>query len=325
MDTIDGKKISVITNYVTEVFSENDWFTFGQITGRLDVVGNHPRLLRSLSFGDDDYYCCAAKIVDSILAADIDLIPVIIDHFDIDLWYQQKHPDKYQRVFLQSAISSADFWKEGYLKVFISHLSSNRSRVSALKDSLADWGISAFIAHEDIEASREWRDEVEAGLETMEVLIAVVEPKFKDSDWCAQEVGFALGRKIDVIPLRAGQDPFGIFGKYQGVQIKNKFPNEVAKEVAKLLLKKPKHRSKLLQGTGRAFSNAPSKKKIELIKLLDTWSVVTDAELKLLLERVSLSNAEKSPLKTLITQVGAFAPIDFKVSMDDEWDDDVPF
>jgi hypothetical protein len=42
-------------------------------------------------------------------------------------------------------------------------------------------------------------NEVEAGLETMEVLIAEVEPGFKESDWCAQEVGFALGRHIDVM------------------------------------------------------------------------------------------------------------------------------
>ena len=62
----------------------------------------------------------------------------------------KKHPDKYQRVFVNSSIASADFWAEGFLKVFVSHLSSNRSNMSALKASLADWGISAFIAHEDI-------------------------------------------------------------------------------------------------------------------------------------------------------------------------------
>ena len=90
----------------------------------------------------------------------------------------------------------------------------------------------AFIAHEDIEASKEWRDEVEAGLETMEVLVAVVEPGFKESDWCAQEVGYALGRKIDIIPLRAGLDPFGFFGKYQGIQIKGKYPEMSWKKIA---------------------------------------------------------------------------------------------
>ncbi len=199
MDPIDIKKISVITNYATASFSNKDWVTFGQITGSLKVIEDHARLLRSLSFGDEDYEYHAAKVINDILSANTSLIPFVIEHFDIDLWYQQKHPDKYQRLFTSSAIVSADFWMDGYLKVFISHLSSNRHRTSVLKDSLSDWGISAFIAHEDIEPSKEWRNEVEAGLETMEVLVAVVEPGFKESDWCSQEVGFALGRKIDII------------------------------------------------------------------------------------------------------------------------------
>ena len=124
-----------------------------------------------------------AEVLEKIFSADSSLISDVIDHFDIDLWYQQKEPEKYQRVFVGSTITSADFWKEGYFKMFVSHLSSNRERMSALKVDLDKWGVSAFIAHEDIEASKEWRDEVEAGLETMEVLVAAVEPGFKESDW----------------------------------------------------------------------------------------------------------------------------------------------
>lgn len=85
---------------------------------------------------------------------------------------------------------------------------TDKGRMSAMKSALTSWGISSFVAHEDIQASREWRDEVEAGLETMQVMVAVVQPGFKESDWCAQEVGYALGRKIDIIPVRAGVDPF---------------------------------------------------------------------------------------------------------------------
>jgi hypothetical protein len=179
-----------------------------------------------MGFGDDDYDYCVAEVLDKIFTQDSSLIPDVIDHFDIDLWYQQKDLEKYRRVFLDSTVSSADFWTDGYLKLFISHLSSNKARMSAMKASLAKWGISAFIAHEDIEPSRKWMDEVETGLETMEVMVTVVEPGFRDSDWCDQEVGFALGRKIDIIPLRAGLDPYGFFGKFQGIQIKGKYPED---------------------------------------------------------------------------------------------------
>lgn len=306
MDSSERKKVAIIATYIIQSFSDNDWYSLGQVTGKLKAVTDHPRLFRSLSFGDDDYPNCVAEVLDTIFSEDNRLIPEVIDYFDIDLWYQQKDPEKHKKIFVSSAIKSADFWKDGYIRMFVSHLSSNRERMSALKLSLANWGISAFIAHEDIEASREWRDEVEAGLESMDVLVAVVEPGFKESDWCVQEVGFALGRKIDIIPLRAGLDPFGFFGKYQGIQVKGKNPARVANEIAQTLLKKPQHRDKLLQSMSKAFASLQSKSKTALIELLDSWSIATDQQLKVLMEQASLSEFERNSLKNLIGRVGAF-------------------
>ena len=324
MNSEERKKVSVISKYAIESFNEGDWLTLGQITGKVKEITEHGRLLRSLSFGDDDYSFCVAEVLDTLFSDEPNLISEVIDHFDIDLWYQQKHPDKYQRVFLESKITSADFWSDGYIKLFVSHLSSNRSRMSALKASLSHWGICAFIAHEDIEASREWRDEVEAGLESMEILAAVVEPGFRESDWCAQEVGYALGRKVDIIPLRAGLDPFGFFGKYQGIPIKGKTPDVVANEIAKLLLKKPKHRDKCVQSLGKALITQESGKKVQLVEMLDEWSVVTDDQLKNLLESASLSKYEQEKLKNIIVRVGAYKPQP-KAPDYSDFDDDIPF
>lgn len=324
MDALERKKVSVITKYAIESFTEGDWYTLGQITGKLDVVTEHPRLFRSMSFGDDDYDYCVAQVLDTIFSDDSNMIGEVIDHFDIDLWYQQKDPEKYQKVFFASKVASADFWVEGQLKVFISHLSSNKDRMSAMKAELAHWGISAFIAHEDIEPSREWMNEVEAGLETMEVLVAVVEPGFKESDWCAQEVGYALGRHIDIIPLRAGLDPFGFFGKIQGVQIKGKVATAVATEIVRLLLKKPKHRDKLLRAMGKAFRSLQSEQKTEVFDLLDSWSVATDAQIKMLLENSSLSDFERDRLKHLVSRVEAFKPQEPEQAATDD-EDEIPF
>lgn len=323
MTPIERKKIAVITKYAIESFTEGDWFSLGQITGHLGLISEHPRLLRSMSFGDDDYDYCAAEILDKIFNNDSSLIQDVVDHFDIDLWYSQKDPEKHKRVFGISPAREADFWHEGYLKAFISHLSSNKARMSALKLSLSHWGISAFVAHEDIEVSREWRDEVEAGLETMDVLIAVVEPGFKESDWCAQEVGFALGRRIDVVPLRAGLDPYGFFGKYQGIQIKGKAPKDVADEITEALLKKPQHRALLLLSMPKAFSPLPSSKKIELLSALDSWSIATDQQIKAILEQAALSDYEKTALKVVIDRVGAFKAVARSTAAD--FEDEIPF
>jgi hypothetical protein len=151
----------------------------------------------------------------------------------------------------------------------------------------------------------------------------IVEPGFKESDWCAQEVGFALGRKIDILPLRAGLDPYGFFGKYQGIQIKGKPPQQVANEIAQTLLKKPQHRNKLLQSMSKSFASLRSSKKTELIMLLDSWSIATDLQLKVLMEQSSLSDFEKKSVKDLIGRVGAFKVPEPLASSDDI--DDIPF
>ncbi|ADG68839.1 hypothetical protein Plim_3017 [Planctopirus limnophila DSM 3776] len=323
MNSANRKKVAVITSYVQQSFSESDWYAIGQLTGQLNTISGHSRLLRALNFGDDDYSGCAAEVLDRIFSANESAIDEVIDHFDIDLWYQQKSPEKYNRLFSAAASSSADFWKSGFLKLFVSHLSSNKTRMSALKAGLATWGISAFIAHEDIEASREWRDEVEAGLETMDVLAAVVEPGFKESDWCVQEVGYALGRKIDVIPLRAGLDPFGFFGKFQGIQIKGRLPEQVACDITQVLLKKPQYRERLIQSISIAFSTLASEKKIENINTLDEWSILTDIQLKTVVEQAAMSGAEKQAAKNLIARIGAFKAAEVEVNLPD--DDDIPF
>jgi hypothetical protein len=43
------------------------------------------------------------------------------------------------------------FWRKGMMRLFISHLASNRKFAAELQDALSVFGISAFVAHNDIE------------------------------------------------------------------------------------------------------------------------------------------------------------------------------
>lgn len=40
---------------IVKEFRSSDWIEVGVLTDSSDVIEKHPRLLRSLSFGDDDY------------------------------------------------------------------------------------------------------------------------------------------------------------------------------------------------------------------------------------------------------------------------------
>lgn len=56
---------------------------------------------------------------------------------------------------------------------------------------------------------------------------------FKESEWCDQEVGYALGKGVLCIPLsKNGQMPYGFMGKIQAIKIhRGENAQEVVQEV----------------------------------------------------------------------------------------------
>lgn len=115
-------------------------------------------------------------------------------------------------------LSAPSFWREGFLRLFISHVSTIKEEAAALSEELGNYGVSGFVAHVDIEPTKEWEDEIRMGLSTCDALAALLTPEFHESRWTDQEVGVAVGRGILVIPVRLGMDPYGFIGRYQGLQ-----------------------------------------------------------------------------------------------------------
>jgi hypothetical protein len=110
-------------------------------------------------------------------------------------------------------------WSPDRIRVFISHTSAHRAEVGAMARELDGVAFSCFVAHDAIEPSRSWQDVIELALRTCDVVIAYVTPDFSESRWCDQEVGWALGREIVVVPLKVGADPYGFFGSYQALRL----------------------------------------------------------------------------------------------------------
>jgi hypothetical protein len=140
----------------------------------------------------------------------------------------------------------ATFWEPFHFKLFLSHLSSFKKTTGQLQTVLRRYGISAFVAHVDIEPTKEWLDEIEAGLYSMDALAAILMSGFKESNWTDQEVGVAVGRGVLIIPIMKGLNPYGFISKYQGLNAQGKTVSEVAEDIFRILLNSPKTRSKML-------------------------------------------------------------------------------
>lgn len=123
------------------------------------------------------------------------------------------------------------YWTPGTLRVFISHLSAKQAKAGLLQDALDEHGMSSFVAHRDVHPTLEWQAEIETALQTCELMVALIHPDFHDSDWCDQEIGWALGRGIPVFTVRIGADPKGFVSRFQAFTGAGKKPEAIASEI----------------------------------------------------------------------------------------------
>lgn len=64
------KELIDIKNQIAKHFSKSDWLDLGYTLGSYDVIEGHSRLLRSLSFGDDDYEGNILEVLTEIIKKD---------------------------------------------------------------------------------------------------------------------------------------------------------------------------------------------------------------------------------------------------------------
>lgn len=162
------------------------------------------------------------------------------------------------------------FWSSSSARVFLSHLASMKVATTQLREELSKLGISAFVAHVDIEPTKEWQVEIESALATMDGLIALLSPGFKQSNWCDQEVGVAIGQRLPIVSVRLGLDPYGFIGKYQAVQGVGKDHRTLARELYDIFMLNPsigpKITSALVKMLSESCSFDESKRLIALIE-----------------------------------------------------------
>ncbi|WP_167726685.1 hypothetical protein [Cryobacterium sp. TMT3-29-2] len=108
------------------------------------------------------------------------------------------------------------------LRLFASHLTTQKVFLHQVADNLRLWKISLFVAHDDIEPDAHWHASIEANLQAVDGGVVFLYPGIDSSKWCDQEIGWLLGRGVPVRALKfAGQDPYGPLGKQQALTVQD--------------------------------------------------------------------------------------------------------
>jgi hypothetical protein len=133
-----------------------------------------------------------------------------------------------------SADATNRIWGNDGFRLFLSHRGGVKKKTADLKDRLRLFGITGFVAHEDIRPTKAWQDEIENALLSMDGFVALMTKNFHESDWTDQEVGFALARRVPIVAVRLGRDPYGFIGRFQGL---SSTWSMAAEDIAKILMK----------------------------------------------------------------------------------------
>ncbi len=86
-------------------------------------------------------------------------------------------------------------------KVFISYSSSDSIFADLTKMKLKEAGIQVWLDSGELRAGEEWRDAIDKGISSMDVMIVVLTPQSCESPYVTYEWGFALGKGKTVIPI----------------------------------------------------------------------------------------------------------------------------
>jgi hypothetical protein len=228
-------------------------------------------------------------------------------------------------------LGDSSYWMANHLRLFISHVHTKQQQAAQLKDCLLKYGISSFVAHDDIDVSAEWREEILRALMSMDVLAALVSEDFNSSKWTDQEVGVAIARDTAIIPINIGCPPYGFLEQYQSFTAKNQYPPTVAEAIFGTIAKNPKTKEPLIGCLKKLLlTSNDSKIAIERINILDRIPSISSNHWEEIRNKIASNNHLVDDALFLekfneYLKKYKLEPIEAKVSISWGSDDDIPF
>lgn len=94
-----SRLILVLKQAIVSEFNSGDWRELGYLTSCSQVINGHPRLLRSLSWGDDDYDGNVFVVLERLLEASSSNKEKILGVEKIQHWIKKNNPEAYRDLY----------------------------------------------------------------------------------------------------------------------------------------------------------------------------------------------------------------------------------
>ena len=196
-------------------------------------------------------------------------------------------------------------WEQDHFRLFITHVATHKAIAHKLKEHLEPFYVSCFVAHDDIEPTREWEDEIEEALRSMDAMAALLSPDFQSSNWTDQEVGFAVGTGRLILPLRFGLNPYGFIAKYQGYSITEISYTTITRDILEILARHGRTSVALAKALVKRLEDSRSFDTAKSTMTFIEECAVIDEELLQRIERALDSNFQVKEAWTVPERIAA--------------------
>ena len=124
-----SKVILALKRCVVDTFEDSNWRELAYITRSNALIENHPRLLRSLHFGDEDYDMHAMEVIPQIINSDPERLRVVEDYVGLDEWLQNSDPRLHAQIYGTGEVFTLGDVEEVALRMDIVEISKHIERI----------------------------------------------------------------------------------------------------------------------------------------------------------------------------------------------------
>lgn len=98
------RAILALQRAIAATFDQSRWYEFGYHMGNSAIIQDHPRLLRSLSWGDEDYGACIFQVLPILLGDDFQNLKAAEEFVGLKDWLAQNAPELYADLYDDGSI-----------------------------------------------------------------------------------------------------------------------------------------------------------------------------------------------------------------------------
>ncbi len=182
-----------------------------------------------------------------------------------------------------------NIWEPGYIRLFISHRDEYKKEASQLAELLKSYGISSFVAHDNIEPMDKWKVTIRDALNSMEIMLVFITDGFFKSCWTNQEIGVALRSGVPIISLKLQNDaPQGFIEDTQAIPSSLDSPENSVEKIYRALVKKLGHEERIRKSVVQTFIKSPSFSETQSrFTRLQSLETITDPDIQQIIEGFS--------------------------------------